>query len=82
MHLLNLREIDCFSPEPSISWIGPRNTIAIGRYSADEFEFNTTLKIYYVTPSDEGNYSCIGSNAQGNSTHTFQLRVEGQTFKT
>lgn len=66
------------SPEPNISWIGPRNTLLIGsRFLLTEFE--TQLQISNITASDEGDYSCIGSNVEGNITHTLRIRVGGMT---
>lgn len=82
--MLNVRanqfDITCLlRPEPEISWIGPSSTLSDGRYSMDIRR--TELTIDNVTASDEGDYSCTGSNTQGRNTHTIQLRVEGLTFQ-
>ena len=63
------------SPEPTVTWSGPRNNLPIGRYKLNPF--NTELAIDNITAADEGNYICTASSTQGRSTHTLQIRVEG-----
>jgi len=70
--------INCCSPVPTISWIGPENALSTGRYSLEGF--NTTLVLKEIKEYDEGDYSCTASNTQGDNTHTFQIRVAGLTF--
>ncbi|KAI8491275.1 hypothetical protein Bbelb_309080 [Branchiostoma belcheri] len=69
------------SPEPSIIWIGPDRTILrapslVSNMAVSEFG---TLRIYRISPSHEGTYSCMAHNVVGNKTAYIDVTVEPMT---
>ncbi|CAH1252637.1 LINGO2 [Branchiostoma lanceolatum] len=69
------------SPEPSIIWIGPDRTILrapslVSNMAVSEFG---TLRIYRISRSHEGTYSCMAHNIVGNKTAYIDITVEPMT---
>lgn len=68
-------------PVPSITWRRGTTTISSGSHFAiSSSSGSSSLRIYGITLSDDGTYSCYASNSQGSVTSSFTINVEGKYF--
>ncbi|KAM7133198.1 immunoglobulin superfamily member 10 [Molossus nigricans] len=51
-------------PDASVSWVLPGNVV-LSQSSADRQILNGTLRIFQVTPKDQGHYRCVAANPSG-----------------
>jgi len=65
------------SPEPSLTWSKVEGSMPISRYNI--INYNTEFTIWNVQQSDEGDYLCRASNANGAQDHTIQIDVQGDS---
>ncbi|NWV84265.1 LFN1L protein, partial [Dasyornis broadbenti] len=61
-------------PEPYVRWIGPDGKLVANTSRTLSYE-NGTLDILEAAPGDQGTFTCIASNAAGESTAPVELRV-------
>ncbi|XP_027766638.1 leucine-rich repeat and fibronectin type-III domain-containing protein 3-like, partial [Empidonax traillii] len=61
-------------PEPSVRWIGPDGRLVANSSRATSYA-NGTLDIRAAAPADGGTFTCIASNAAGESTAPVELVV-------
>ena len=64
-------------PKPSVSWL--REGVAIDTNNPRYLILPSgSLRIFGVTPSDSGIYSCEASNPLGHARHPVELSVQGR----
>ncbi|KFO32803.1 Immunoglobulin superfamily member 10 [Fukomys damarensis] len=72
-------DLPCHStatPDASISWVLPGNTVLYQSSRDKQILNNDTLRIFRVTQEDQGHYHCIASNPFGVDALTFQVSVK------
>ncbi|RWS23844.1 Fibroblast growth factor receptor 3-like protein, partial [Leptotrombidium deliense] len=74
-------KFDCLfegRPEPNITWI--KDGDLFYRFNGEHYEMKAEGYLYLenISPSDEGNYTCIISNEFGSEMRTFSLEVESK----
>ncbi|RMC22658.1 hypothetical protein DUI87_00334 [Hirundo rustica rustica] len=61
-------------PEPYVRWIAPDGKLVANTSRTVSYR-NGTLDILEAAPGDQGTFTCIASNAAGESTAPVELRV-------
>ncbi|NXM46017.1 LFN1L protein, partial [Gymnorhina tibicen] len=61
-------------PDPYVRWIAPDGKLVANTSRTVSYE-NGTLDILEAAPGDQGTFTCIASNAAGESTAPVELRV-------
>ncbi|NWT07665.1 LFN1L protein, partial [Vireo altiloquus] len=61
-------------PDPYVRWIAPDGKLVANTSRTVSYE-NGTLDILEATPGDQGTFTCIASNAAGESTAPVEFRV-------
>lgn len=66
-----------------ITWTKDGQPISsdIGVTIRDLDDFSSILTISKITPKNNGNYTCMATNAAGTATHTANLFVNGNGFQ-
>ena len=67
------------NPKPKVTWLRQDVPIHVSdpRYLVLP---SGSLRIFGVTPSDSGTYSCVASNPLGVARHPVELSVQGEIY--
>nr|XP_033812566.1 leucine-rich repeat and fibronectin type III domain-containing protein 1-like protein [Geotrypetes seraphini]XP_033812567.1 leucine-rich repeat and fibronectin type III domain-containing protein 1-like protein [Geotrypetes seraphini] len=61
-------------PDPSIHWVSPEGKVISNSSRTISYE-NGTLEVLITTIKDNGNFTCIASNAAGDATASVELYI-------